>query len=167
MYGGLRRGELKALRGHRVDLDANVIHVHRGWDDKEGEIDTKGRNRRTVPIPRILREHLLSHLMRTGRRADPAALVFGETATAPFAPRDLTRRADQAWAEAGLDRITLHECRHTYASFMIAAGVNAKALCDYMGHSSITVTYDRYGHLMPGAEDEAAGLLDTYLVASS
>jgi integrase len=46
---------------------------------------------------------------------------------------------------------------------MIAAGVNAKALSTYMGHSSITITYDRYGHLMPGNEDEAAALLDTYL----
>ena len=44
-----------------------------------------------------------------------------------------------------------------------AADVNAKALCDYMSHSSITVTYDRYGHLMPGNEAEAAELLDTYL----
>ena len=48
--------------------------------------------------------------------------------------------------------IGLHECRHTFASLMIAAGVNAKALSTYMGHSSIMITLDRYGHLMPGAE---------------
>jgi integrase len=46
---------------------------------------------------------------------------------------------------------------------MIAAGVNAKALSSYMGHSSITITLDRYGHLMPGSKDEAAELLDAYL----
>ena len=46
---------------------------------------------------------------------------------------------------------------------MIAAGVNAKALSAYMGHSSITVTLDRYGHLMPGNEREAAARLDGYL----
>jgi hypothetical protein len=46
---------------------------------------------------------------------------------------------------------------------MIAAGVNAKALSAYMGHSSITITLDRYGHLMPGNEEQAAGLLDVYL----
>jgi integrase len=46
---------------------------------------------------------------------------------------------------------------------MIAAGVNAKALSIYMGHSSIQITMDRYGHLMPGNEEEAAGLLDAYL----
>jgi integrase len=46
---------------------------------------------------------------------------------------------------------------------MIAAGVNAKALTDYMGHSKIATTYDLYGHLMPGNEAEAASLLDAYL----
>jgi integrase len=46
---------------------------------------------------------------------------------------------------------------------MIAAGVNAKALSSYMGHASVTITYDRYGHLMPGNESEAAKLLDAYL----
>jgi integrase len=46
---------------------------------------------------------------------------------------------------------------------MIAAGVNPKALSTYMGHASITITLDRYGHLMPGNEAEAAGLLDAYL----
>jgi integrase len=72
-------------------------------------------------------------------------------------------RAYAAGEAAGLARITLHECRHTYASLTIAAGVNAKALSTYMGHSSIQITYDRYGHLMPGNEKEAAGLLDAYL----
>jgi integrase len=46
---------------------------------------------------------------------------------------------------------------------MIAAGVNAKALSSFMGHSSIKVTFDLYGHLMPGTEAEAAALLDRFL----
>ncbi|HZB86312.1 MAG TPA: tyrosine-type recombinase/integrase, partial [Gaiellaceae bacterium] len=73
----------------------------------------------------------------------------------------LSARAATAWK--GLEPITLHEARHTYASLMIAAGVNAKALSEYMGHASVTITYDRYGHLMPGNEDQAADLLDAYL----
>jgi integrase len=48
---------------------------------------------------------------------------------------------------------------------MIAAGVNAKALQSFLGHASITVTDDRYGHLMPGSEAEAATLLSAYLEA--
>lgn len=46
---------------------------------------------------------------------------------------------------------------------MIAADVNAKALSAYMGHASLTITYDRCGHQMPGNEDESAALLDAYL----
>jgi hypothetical protein len=48
---------------------------------------------------------------------------------------------------------------------MIAAGVNPKALSVFMGHSSIKVTFDLYGHLMPGTETEAAALLDAFLDA--
>ena len=61
-------------------------------------------------------------------------------------------RAEKAWHAAGLTPITLHEARHTYASLLIAAGVNSKAVSTYMGHASITITLDRYGHLMPGNE---------------
>ena len=75
-------------------------------------------------------------------------------------------RAAAAWTEGKLPRITLHECRHTFASYMIAAGVNAKAVSTYMGHASVAFTLDRYGHLFPGAEDVAAELLDTYLNAA-
>jgi integrase len=166
-YAGLRLGELRALRVRCIDLDAGVVDVECGWDQFEGEIETKGRNRRRVPIPAVLREHLAAHLLRTGRRTRPAALAFGETDVSPFEPQGLRDRADAAWEAAGLDRIKLHECRHTFASLMIAAGVNAKALCDYMGHSSIQVTYDKYGHLMPGNEGQAADLLDIYLARST
>jgi integrase len=77
----------------------------------------------------------------------------------------VTERADKAWEKAKLERITLHECRHCYASYMIAAGVNVKALSTFMGHAKIAITLDLYGHLLPGSEDEAAGLLDAYLSA--
>jgi integrase len=50
---------------------------------------------------------------------------------------------------------------------MIAAGVNTKALQVFMGHSSIQVTFDLYGNLLPGGEAEAAALLDDYLMAQS
>jgi hypothetical protein len=57
----------------------------------------------------------------------------------------------------------MHECRHGYAALMIAAGVNVKALSTFMGHANIGITLDQYGHLLPGAEDEAADLLDAFL----
>jgi integrase len=113
-----------------------------------------------VPIPAALSEALVEHKLVTQR---DTGLVFGSTASRPFTPTAVRRRALTAWQRAGLDPIGLHEARHTYASMAIAAGVNAKALSAHMGHSSITLTFDRYGHLMPGNEDEAARLLDRYL----
>lgn len=74
LYGGLRRGELRALRWSDVDLAGGVIRVERGWDDLEGEQQTKGRNRRRVPITAILRDYLVEHRMATGR---DEGFVFG------------------------------------------------------------------------------------------
>lgn len=120
-------------------------------------------SRRITPMPGVLRDLLFDHRMRCEGAAE--ALVFDDHGQ-PFHAASLYRRADAAWNAAGLlDRLRLHQARHTYASFMIAAGVNPKALSSFMGHSSITVTFDLYGHLMPGTEAEAAALLDTYLGA--
>ena len=69
-------------------------------------------------------------------------------------------------SRAGLEPIGLHEARHTFASVLIAAGVNAKAITTYMGHASIQTTYDLYGKLMPGSESEASALVDAYLAGA-
>jgi integrase len=160
LYGGLRRGELQALRWSDVDLARGVIRVERAWDVREGEIEPKSRaGRRTVPIAAALRDYLAAHK----QRSDGATLVFGRADGKAFDAPTVDARAKTAWRKAKLEPITLHEARHTFASLMIAAGVNAKALATYMGHASVTITYDRYGHLMPGNEDEAAALLDAYL----
>ena len=164
LYAGLRRGELQALRWSDVDLASGVIRVERAWDDKAHELVAPKTEAwiRTVPIAAVLRDHLDEHKIASGRSD---GLAFGADADRPFAPAGLWRRARTAWRRAGLDPIGLHEARHTFASLMIAAGVNAKALASYLGHSSVTITYDRYGHLMPGNEEEAASLLDAYLAS--
>jgi integrase len=160
MFAGLRRGEIMALTWENIDLDAGVLHVERSYDPTSQTYQSpKSRHGvRSVPITRTLAPYLRDHLMRSGRRE---GLVFGRDAEQPFNASAIQKRADAAWQK--LERVTLHACRHLYASMSIAAGVNANALCTYMGHSSIAVTYDLYGHLFPGNEAEAAALLDAYL----
>lgn len=108
--------------------------------------------------------------------------MFGRSATEPSIPTTARSRALAAWTKANTERtkklgrdltddercdpITLHQCRHTFASLMIAAGCNAKALSVVMGHASITITFDRYGHLMPGGEQEVGRILGEYLAAA-
>lgn len=166
MYAGLRRGELRGLRWSDVDLAQGVIRVERGWDDVHGQIDAKTRaGRRTVPIAAVLRDYLLEHKART--KCAEESLVFETRTGVPFEPSTIRRRALAAWKAAGHEPIMLHQARHTFASLMIAAGVNAKALSSYMGHASVSITFDRYGHLMPGNEAEAADRLDAYLARSA
>jgi integrase len=161
LHAGLRRGELMALRWEDVDLAAGVIRVERAYDDKgRVEIEPKSRaGRRTVPIIGALRDILVESKAKHGRNEGP---VFGD-GTTPFQPSNLWRRAHRAWKQASLEPIGLHEARHTFASVLIAAGVNAKAITTYMGHASIQTTYDLYGKLMPGSESEAVALVDAYL----
>jgi integrase len=103
----------------------------------------------------VLRDHLLEHRIATmgdGRVFDSDRQV-----------RTQAERAGKRWTDQGMERLTLHDARHTYASLMIAAGVNAKALSTFMGHANIGITLDLYGHMLPGSEAEAATLLDAYL----
>lgn len=160
MYAGLRRGELMALRVEDVDLAAGVIRVCRGWDAVEGVIRTKNSKDRRVPIASVLRAHLAKQLLNARPPRGPRVRRVGvESVLALAAPRTgrdgmeggWSRRSDVARVPAHVREPDDRRWRH------------AKALSTYMGHANISITLDRYGHLMPGNEDEAAGLLGSYL----
>jgi integrase len=158
-----RARELRALLYSAVDLAGGAIRVTESWDPKEGAIAPKTKNsQRTTPLPGLLRDYPMEHRIAAGE-PPVDALVFGDKNGKPFQAATIYRRADRAWEAQELGRLCLHQARHTYASFMMAAGVNAKALSSFMGHSSIKGTFDLCRHLMPGAEAEVAALLDTYL----
>lgn len=175
-YGGLRRGELQALRVSDVDLSLAELSVRRSWDHVEGPIAPKSRaGLRTLPIIGVLHSFLAD---LAGSTADDS-LIFGRLPDAPFDPKTINDRAKRAWKAANeaeqeaaeqegrdpdlLRPITLHECRHTFASLLIDAGVNPKAIQEFMGHATIEETFSRYGHLMPGARNQARLLLDSYM----
>jgi integrase len=169
-YSGLRAGELRALRWGDIDLAAGVIHVERAMDQSGVLVEPKSRNgRRRVPIVGALRDLLLEH--KATNRVD--GYVLGNNPSTPFTLSSVHRGAKTAWEHANAARkeeglpllapIGLHEARHTFASLLIAAGVNAKAMTAFMGHASIQTTFDLYGHLMPGSEAEATLLIDDYL----
>jgi len=155
-FAGLRMGELSALHREDIDLAAGTIHVRRNWDAVEGYVEVKNRKPRTVPIPAVLRDYLDEHLLAT--EADEH--VLGP----PRFVNRATGRAGARWKERGLPVVELHEARHTFASFAIAAGLNVKTVSTYLGHATIQITLDLYGHLFPGNEAEAATMLDAYFL---
>ena len=129
IYTGLRRGELQALGWQHVDLEAGVIEVERAWDRVAGFIDPKSRaSFRRLPLPGSLRGMLIEQKLAQGAGGEGLVIGGGEK---PFDPSNAIRRARRIWGAAGLSDLGYHECRHTYASLMIAAGVNAKTLSIY------------------------------------
>ena len=68
--------------------------------------------------------------------------------------------------KAGLRRLDMHSVRHTYASRLIANGENLKYVQEQLGHASITITCDTYGHLIPGGNRQAVDKLDSLKIGS-
>lgn len=164
LFAGLRLGELRALRWREVDLNEGVIYERRSWDPREGAAAPKSdAGIRTVPIVKTFRAVLAHHRRSCEWAEDLDGLALGRTPTQPFSDTGLRGRAVRRWEAARLSPIGLHESRHTAASWFIAAGVNLKAVSTILGHSSIIITLDRYGCLLPGAEVEAADLIEAYL----
>jgi integrase len=167
-YAGPRRGELRALRVrdlHGLNDEVGERWIDIGpdgnWDDKEGRIAPKyAASVRWTLMPETLRILLRTHVRRTGR--SEGDLMFGSTASTPFSPSDVRERALEAWEAAGLDPVTLHQCRHGFASFLDAAGVSETRSDRYLGHARKT-TGDRYRHRLHGQLSEDAKTLDAYL----
>lgn len=165
-YTGLRAAEIAGLRVGRVDLLRGVVDVVETIGDANGHLvssDTKTHERRTVPLPRFLVDELIGHLGT--RSAEPNALVFTSARGQPIRQNNFYRRHfTPAVARAGLPTGTrFHDLRHTCAALLIAQGAHPKAIAELLGHSTITVTLDRYGHLFPSlAEALAEGLDRTY-----
>ncbi len=115
-------------------------------------------SRRTVPLPAFLAAELRSHL----RTIDPDAYVFTAPEGGQLRHNNFMKRSwRKAVAEAGLPAtLRFHDLRHTFASLMVAEGAHPKELQELMGHSSITVTLDRYGHVFPQRLSNLASRLD-------
>jgi integrase len=164
VYAGLRLGELLALDVPAVDLEDGWIHVRRSWDPEAKEfVPPKSRKPRKVPIIDRLAMLVRNHFVLLDHPAEGLLFPSVKRPDWPISPAILRRRVHKRWDDVGLDRLGFHEGRHTFASIAIAAGLNAKTLSTYLGHATITITLDRYGHLLPGSEIEARAMLDDYL----
>ena len=164
-YTGLRFGEMAALRRKRVDILRRRIEVAESVDELNGRLiytGTKTYETRSVPVPAFLAESLGAHM--TTVAASPTSLMFTSPAGEPLRNGNfVARHFKPAVRQAGLpEGFRFHDLRHTHAAFLVAEGAHPLAIMKRLGHSSIQVTHDRYGHLFPHLE---AGLTDALDVA--
>jgi integrase len=161
-YAGLRAGEIGALRVERLNLLAGTLDVAASVWEGKGEMvvgPPKSGKRRTLTIPRFLAEMLGEHL---GTFPTANGYVFTSTEGEMLRHRNFyDRHFKPAVKAAGLpERLRFHDLRHTCAALLVADGRHMEEVKDYLGHSTIRVTSDRYGHLFPRARQELADGLD-------
>jgi integrase len=164
--GGLRIGELAGLRRRRVDLLRGTVEVAEIVTEAEGVLrfgPPKTRaGRRTVGLPRAVVDELAAHLVR----AEPEAFVFAALEGGPLRVHGFRARVWRpATRRAELDGLRIHDLRHTAVALWIAVGANPKEVAARAGHTSVSFTLDRYGHLYPEADTALRDRLDSLYVA--
>jgi len=165
LRAGLRKGELLAVRWGDIqfgsdDSDPNrYIHVQHNY--VHGRFTTpKSKKSRRVDMSRELRRVLLElrdkrmlEAFMKGKTRIAEDLVFPSKAGTVLDQSNLTNYQFLPCLDrAGLRRFRFHELRHTFGSLLIRDGASLAYVKDQMGHSSIQVTVDIYGHLIPGAD---------------
>ncbi len=173
---GLRRGEALGLRWTDFDRANGVVRVQRQLK-REGAglvtTDTKTfRSRRAVNLPTSIVAVLLEHEGRQHlerRRRGPDGVdtdfVFTTTKGTPIDQRNFYREFRRVCETAGLGHWHPHELRHSAASLMLAQGVPLHVVSQVLGHSSIRLTSDVYGHLLEPDRASAALAMDEVLWA--
>ena len=163
---GVRLGELLALRWDDVNWPGGTIRVARSLYNGQFVEPKTSRSVRTIGMSDRLAAILLEH--KLAAPYSPFDLVFPTPEGTPMDPANLRHRVfEDTLTRAKLRRIRIHDLRHTFASLLINQGENLKYVQAQLGHSSITTTVDRYGHLMPDAHRGANDRLDATLFGNT
>lgn len=168
---GLRRGEALGLHWEDVDFKKCTIGVHRQLRRIDGQLITRavkgGKSGRTVYLPdqvvELLKDHRAAqaaHLETLG--IENSGFVFTTGQGTPLDPRNVNRVFQAVCTKAKLGKWHPHELRHSAASLMLAKGVPLQVVSEVLGHSSIRMTADVYGHvLQPQRRDAARAMGNT------
>jgi len=171
---GLRRGEALGLMWKDLDRDSGVLQIRRQLKREGGTLvtaDTKtSRSRRSVNLPPPMLKALLWHERRqeTERTAlgtswIDTGFIFTSAVGTPIDPRNFYREFTKICRDAGMDDWHPHELRHSAASLMLAQGVKLQVVSQVLGHASIRMTADVYGHILDPDRQEAADAMGTLL----
>lgn len=167
---GLRAGEACGLSVDRVDFLRRTLRVDRQLIDRNVAepvlaAPKTASSHRTIPLAAFVVEALSAHVARFPR--EPGELVLLDPDGLPVASGRFGHQWRQAVKAAGAPGLRYHDLRHTFASTLLSRGVSIKAVADWLGHATPTVTLSTYAHLMPADEDVARGVLDAVFADSA
>ena len=173
IHRGLRQGELLGLRWEDVDLEAGTLQVRRTLSlTKSGHVfeppkNGKGRSLElTQDVSNALKRHLtgqLEEIEASGDNYQDQGLIFPGEKGQPMRPWTLTRKLERVIERAGLPRIRFHDLWHTCATLLLSKGVHPKFVQELLGHATISITLDRYSHVIPAMGDQTKKAMEDVL----
>jgi integrase len=161
---GARRGELLGLTWADVDWDRRRLWIRRSVG-LGGQVKRPKSRRsvRAIALTPTLVAELRRHRMASKAKAETDPVFASSTGT-PLDGRNLVRVIfEPALKRAGLPHMRFHDLRHTFASLLIAQGAHPKYISEQLGHASVQITLDRYGHLFDQSYGDESAKLETAL----
>ena len=155
-WSGMRLGELLALTPSDFDFQNSTVTINKSYQRLHGEDvittpKTKKSNR-TIKMSEFLAEEMQEYI-KMQYEIEPTDRLF------PISKSYLHREMERGCKETGLQKIRIHDLRHSHVSLLIELGFSAVAIADRLGHESIEITY-RYAHLFPSKQNEMANKLN-------
>lgn len=162
---GMRMGELLGLEWRDVDFNGRFIRVERSFK-REKVQGTKNNRTRRVDMSNQLHDVLirlynqrLKEALTKGRDY-PNNICFHHKDGGHFSQNTIRGCYKRLLVKAGIRELRFHDIRHTFASLLLTNGESLAYVKEQLGHSSIQMTVDIYGHLIPGSNREAVNRLD-------
>ncbi|UED70677.1 site-specific integrase [Brevibacillus sp. HD3.3A] len=169
---GMRQGEILGLRWSDIDFENRNITIQQTVTRKR-KIKPGAKNKSSVRNIAIspetveaLREHrklIIQDRWKHKQNYQDNDLVVCTHFGGPVTQRGIQKMWSSFLKKTGAPKITFHDLRHTHASLLIKQGVHIKVISERLGHSSVSITMDTYGHLMPNMQQEAAAGLDALI----
>lgn len=167
---GMRCGEIMSLTWHDVDFLEEKISVTKTVSVVEDRTDErKSRYKTTLDIPKSdksnrvidINKGAMSVLEKRKLKSGEDFFIFPSKKGTPLQYRNVRRSFIEFLEKSGLSTdLTIHSTRHSFATRLIEKGANIKAVSELLGHASIQITLDVYGHVMPNLKKDTINLLD-------
>ncbi|MBL7178914.1 MAG: site-specific integrase [Desulfobacterales bacterium] len=161
---GMRLGEILALQWSDIDFNSDFIRVERSYKRGIVELPKNGKTRRVD-----MSDQLTFHLKGLFKKSKKEGLKAGKGGAietifhrnSEYMEQNYIRRIFKRVLEkAGIRNMRLHDTRHTFASLLLSNGESPVYVKEQLGHSSIQITVDIYGHLIPSSNRKAVNRLD-------
>ena len=153
---GIREGELLALTPADFDFEKSTVSISKTYSRLNGQdviTDPKtAKSNRVITMPQFLAEEMQDYLKMLYDVGESDRMF-------PVTKSYLHREMDRGAKEAGVQRIRIHDIRHSHVSLLIDMGFSATAIAGRVGHESIDITYN-YAHLFPSKQTEMADRLN-------